>query len=180
MFHRRSSVVALAASWAFACSVLWLSGAAMHAGPRAVPAPAGAAHVASIDDGRVAAAVERATRGARRRLERQECAAVVDQFHTTTGRPLSDVLAELEMTPTEALTRVMFRDGGASAACGGAVAAFTGPGSRVVFVCGARFAEIDRGRAELVVIHELLHTLGLGELPPRSSEIDRAVATSCG
>jgi hypothetical protein len=74
----------------------------------------------------------------------------------------------------------MFRDGATSAACSGAVAAFTGPGSRVVFVCGARFAEIDRGRAELVVIHELLHTLGLGELPPRSSEIDRAVATSCG
>jgi hypothetical protein len=133
-----------------------------------------------IDDGGVAAAVERAAGGARRRLERETCAGLVDQFTTPAGRPLRDVLTELNASPADALARIIFRDGTTSAACGGAVAAFTGPGSRIVFVCGARFAGIDRGRAELVVIHELLHTLGLGERPPRSSEIDRAVATSCG
>jgi hypothetical protein len=30
------------------------------------------------------------------------------------------------------------------------------------------------------VIHETLHTLGLGENPPSSAEIDSAVARRCG
>lgn len=44
--------------------------------------------------------------------------------------------------------------------------AFTAPGSRVVFVCGRAFAKMSRGepaRATAVLIHEALHTLGLGE-----------------
>ena len=177
-FLRRSLVDGTAASCAGLCAALLVSSAAVHARPRS--APPGVARVwLDFDDGGVAAAVERAAGGARRRLERETCAGLVDQFTTGAGRPLRDVLTELNASPAEALARIIFRDGGASEACGGAVAAFTGPGSRVVFVCGARFAGIDRGRAELVVIHELLHTLGLGERPPRSA-IDRAVATSCG
>jgi hypothetical protein len=69
MSLRRSSVVALAVSCASAGFTLSLSGAALQARPRAVP-PTGIAHVERIDDGVVAAAVERATRSAQRRLER--------------------------------------------------------------------------------------------------------------
>jgi hypothetical protein len=49
----------------------------------------------------------------------------------------------------------------------------------VVFVCGNRFGELERLRAQRVVIHEMLHTLGLGERPPASGYIDRAVARRC-
>jgi hypothetical protein len=181
MFDPHSSAAGTAASCTWLCAALLLSSAAVHARPRVtLSAITGVAHVALIDDGGVAAAVERATRGAKRRLERESCAGLVDRFDTPAGSPLREVVADLGTTPAGALSRIIFRDGGTTAACGGAVAAFTGPGSRIVFVCGARFAAIDRGRAELIVIHELLHTLGLGERPPRSSEIDRAVATSCG
>jgi hypothetical protein len=34
--------------------------------------------------------------------------------------------------------------------------------------------------AELLVIHELLHTLGLGENPPSSVDITRVVTSRCG
>jgi hypothetical protein len=179
MFFRRRSVI-VAASCTWPCLVLWVSGAALSARTRPVAAASNVANVERIGDGAVAAAVERAARGARQRLERASCARLVDEFRTAAGRPLRDVLAELDASPPEALSRVIFRDDGAAAACGGSVAAFTAPGSRVVFVCGPRFAAVDRGRAELIVIHELLHTLGLGERPPRSSAIDRAVAARCG
>jgi hypothetical protein len=182
MFLRRPSVVAVA----LACVLTFVAPqfiaiAVLQTRPRsAAPNVDGVAFTTRIDDGHVAAAVERAARGARRRLQDGRCAGVVDAFGTRDGRPLRGVLAALNATPAEAISRVIFRDGGTSGACGGSVAAFTGPGSRIVFVCGGRFAGIDRGRAELVIIHELLHTLGLGERPPRSSAIDRAVATSCG
>ena len=132
-----------------------------------------------IDDPHLAAAVTRAARGAQRRLGRDRCAQVIDVFTTTAGRPVRDVLAELRASPPAALSRVIFRDGRESSACRGSAAAFTGPGSRVVFICGKVFAKIDRARTELIVIHELLHTLGVGERPPRSSEIDRAVTAHC-
>jgi hypothetical protein len=78
------------------------------------------------------------------------------------------------------LSRAIFRDGHEHATCRTSpAAAFTGPGSRVVFVCGNRFGTIGRERAELVMIHELLHTLGLGEQPPTSGEINRIVARRC-
>jgi hypothetical protein len=35
-------------------------------------------------------------------------------------------------------------------------------------------------QAEIAVIHEALHTLGLGENPPDSREITRRVAERCG
>ena len=179
MFDPRSSAAATAASCTWLCAgILQLLSASVHAHSK--PAPEAVADVAMIRDGGVSAAVERATRGARRRLEQEDCAEIVGDFATVSGRPLRDVLAELQLTPGAALSRVIFREGRESAACRGAVAAFTGPGSRVVFICGSRFPAIDRARTELIVIHELLHTLGVGELPPRSSEIDQAVAVRCG
>ena len=60
--------------------------------------------------------------------------------------------------------------------------AVTAPGSRVVYVCGRAFTEAQSRsaeRAELVVLHEALHTLGLGEDPPASPEITRLVGRRC-
>jgi len=63
----------------------------------------------------------------------------------------------------------------------GGVAAFTVPGSRVVHVCAKRFGHFvpNTNNEEIVLIHELLHTLGLGENPPTSSHITKAVQNRC-
>ncbi len=140
-----------------------------------VPAP-----TLAIRDGELAAAVHRAVTGAARLLKEPTCAELLDEFSDVGGRPLRDVLETLTLSPSASLSRIIFRDGRDHVTCrrGGAVA-FTGPGSRVVFVCGNRFRELERLRAQYVVIHEMLHTLGLGELPPTSGFIDRAVARRC-
>jgi len=55
------------------------------------------------------------------------------------------------------------------------------PGVRRVFVCRT-FAEVQLrqpGVAESMVIHEVLHTLGLGENPPTSIEITQRVEARC-
>jgi hypothetical protein len=118
---------------------------------------------------------------ARRRLRRQDCVQVLHQFSDSSGRSLSDVLSSLALTPAGALSRIIFRDGRGAAACRSApIAAFTGAGSRVVFICGDWFMKVGRDDAERIVIHELLHTLGLGERPPTPGQIDRAVARRCG
>lgn len=141
----------------------------------------GAIIAAEIKDGELIAAIVRAVRGARHRLEQHGCADILNKFCDTQGRPLAEVLMSLRLEPTGLLTRVIFRDGRDNAICRTSpAAAFTGPRSRVVFVCGQRFLRLSRERAEMVVIHELLHTLGLGEGPPTTGEIDRLVARHCG
>lgn len=61
--------------------------------------------------------------------------------------------------------------------------ACTSPARRVVYVCGSRFVHpifrLDQRLAELLIIHELLHSLGLGENPPTSSQITKQVAKRC-
>ena len=44
---------------------------------------------------------------------------------------------------------------------------------------GNEFCRDDPTWAEVVVIHEALHTLGLGENPPSSAEISIRVAARC-
>ena len=65
----------------------------------------------------------------------------------------------------------------------------TTPGVPRVFVCPAgggqvtsRLARIEfqsGSLAEATVIHEMLHTLGLGENPPTAFEITRRVRNRC-
>ena len=109
MFGPRSSAAGTAASCAWLCAgILQLLGASVHAHPKPAPAPAAVADVAMIRDGGVSAAVDRATRGAWRRLGPEDCAEIIDDFLTVRGRPLRDVLAELQLTPAAALSRVIF------------------------------------------------------------------------
>ena len=61
--------------------------------------------------------------------------------------------------------------------------AITKPNSHVVFVCSGRFAASfasRRQRGEVIIIHEFLHSLGLGENPPSSVEITDLVERRCG
>jgi hypothetical protein len=105
---------------------------------------------------------------------------VLDEFSDAAGRPLTRVLSSKALSPSTSFSRIIFRDGREAAACrSGRIAAFTGPGSRVVFVCGDRFARIGRSRGVPVVIHDAAQ-LGLGERPPMPGEIDRIIARRCG
>lgn len=62
------------------------------------------------------------------------------------------------------------------------VYAVTERGGRAVRVCTSQFEALQRKRpvlGEVVVIHEMLHALGLGEGPPSSEEIAWRVMESC-
>jgi hypothetical protein len=111
------------------------------------------------------------------------CQAVLWDFAAQDGQPLQRGLDALETTPADYLRLVLFRDGSEQGACRRpSVMAFTAPGHRVVFVCGRRFLdEWSRhpSTAAAVVIHEALHTLGLGENPPSSMQITRRVQERC-
>ena len=63
------------------------------------------------------------------------------------------------------------------------ILAFTSVGSDTVFVCARSFVRVaqrDPALAEMVLIHEALHTLGLGENPPTSGEITARIEERCG
>ena len=77
---------------------------------------------------------------------------------------------------------VLFYDGSNEGPCRRPrVHAFTAPGSRLVRVCPSlgRLAAAEPERAEALVIHEVLHTLGLEENPPSSEDITAAVEKRC-
>ncbi len=129
-------------------------------------------------------AVRAALQGAQRRLSQPRCQRLLGEFTDGGGRPLTDKLAALEQSGPDYLELVLFRDGQATPQCARRpdTLAYTAAGSRVVFVCGQRFArqrQKDPVFAEFIIIHEALHTLGLGENPPHSAEITARVSASC-
>jgi hypothetical protein len=128
-------------------------------------------------------AVHWAVVGARQRLEQPACRGLLSEFSDRAGRPLQENLDALGETGGNYLARVLFADGSGRPRCGvGDAYAFTKPGSRVVYVCGPAFkraAGRDPVLAQAIVIHEVLHTLGLGENPPSSAEITARVVAKC-
>ncbi len=121
--------------------------------------------------------------GAGRRLAQPACDAILDEFSDRDGSSLRQVLGRERLPATAHLLRVVFADGQDERQCRRpGVFAFTSPGSRVVFVCADRFRGLsarEPEHAEAVVIHELLHTLGLGEDPPTSLQITARVRERC-
>ena len=81
------------------------------------------------------------------------------------------------------LELVIFYDGTGMRTCNReGVLAFTGQGHRVVYVCRDRFQREWRANPatrRFILIHEMLHTLGLGENPPSSQAITNHVLRSC-
>ena len=135
-----------------------------------------------IDQPQTAMAVRWAINGAHEWLGDPGCRQVFSDFRDLSGKLLSDVLAERGETGQEHLERLFFYDGSRGDLCTGRGAgAMTQPGSHVVFICPAGFGEISREprKARVIVIHELLHTLGLGENPPSGREITRRVQERC-
>ena len=129
--------------------------------------------------------VQRAIDGAARRLTRAPCQQVFDDFSTVAGELLRSALDRTQMTPAQFLGSLRFADGLATPQCRTYqhLAAYTAPGHPVIFVCGERFASRfrdDPRAAELIVIHEMLHAVGLGESPPASEDITTQVMRRCG
>jgi hypothetical protein len=129
-----------------------------------------------------AATLERAREGAARKLASPECLMVLDDFRDAAGRPLAQRLAVFERSAADYLRMVPFLDGSSERLCrGGRAELFTVMGVPRVFVCRS-FADLQIRNpwiAENMVIHEMLHTLGLGENPPSSGEITRRVNDRC-
>ena len=107
-------------------------------------------------------------------------------MHRLSGVECQSVFADFSLPAPDArrLTAVRFVDDRDASLCqgGSSVLAFTFPGAYVVHMCGRRFLEMvrtSRTLAEVVIIHEFLHVLGLGENPPSSQAITVHVAARC-
>jgi hypothetical protein len=111
------------------------------------------------------------------------CGSVLTDFRDQQGKPLTDRLVALAVDIRTYVTMITFIDDSRHRHCASGAVAFTEPGGRVVRLCVDRLKEAwarDRTYTLAVIIHELLHTLGLGENPPSSKEITSRVLARCG
>jgi hypothetical protein len=161
------------------CFLLQLLAAAASGAPavRLVPAAAGGSDVEW--------ALAQARGLAEQKLSNPACRQVFEDFADEEGRPLDEKLLDLSLDgPTYLRERVLYYSGQGRSPCAERERiAFTSPGSAVVFVCSTQFVEKthkDPGLAAALLIHEELHTLGLGENPPSSKEITARVIARCG
>jgi hypothetical protein len=116
------------------------------------------------------------------RLALDDCQRLLAAFNDQSGSPLALRLRALAVDPQTYLTMLVFMDGSRDTPCIDGLFAFTTPGSRVVRMCVDELKREWRENPEHAVarvIHEMLHTLGLGEDPPASAEITRRVFAAC-
>ena len=122
---------------------------------------------------------------AHRRLEESRCRELFRDFEDAAGRTPQENLDAIGLTGQSYLGWLWFVDGSGQSRCGESeVLAFTVPGSRVIYYCGDRFRrQVSRrglGVLAVAILHEELHSLGVGENPPSSLEITRRVEFRCG
>jgi hypothetical protein len=149
--------------------------------PQGVAAPRFTVH---IQHDATADTLRRVLNGAHERLAEPRCQALFSEFRDQSGRPLRENLDALGHTGQSYLGLIIFYDGRKRRTCVERDAmAVTAPGSRVVWICPAQLYDWARRNpllAEATIIHEALHTLGLGENPPSSQEITSRVVALCG
>jgi hypothetical protein len=128
--------------------------------------------------------VSRAAEIALRKLERRECLAVLAEFRDGDGRTLQKGLEARGASASGFFVQLTFIDGSAWSRCvDGSAAAGANPGGTIVAVCPRAFGRVlakSPGLAADLLIHEMLHGLGLGENPPTSEEITSQVVERCG
>jgi len=146
-------------------------------------ASAGARNAILVKDAATVQVLRRLLDGARERLGEPACQGVLDDFADGAGKPLRESLASQGVDLAGYLGWLVFADGTQRQLCRKPdVVAVATPGSRVVWICPGRLVAKAREAPlllEAVVIHEMLHTLGLGENPPDSHEITRRVRRRC-
>jgi hypothetical protein len=135
-------------------------------------------------DSGLAAPFDWAAAAASRKLADPRCLMVLSDFSDASGRPLTERLGDTGLTARALFERLEFRSGAHEPTCRNSrVDAFTHVGQRTIFVCPDGCFSVGRRdvpRGSSVLIHEMLHTLGLGEDPPSSLEITSRVAERCG
>jgi hypothetical protein len=136
-----------------------------------------------IRDAYVRDAVVRSLDGAAEWLEGARCQSLLSDFADDHGRPLKERLAALNVPLPGYLGMLVFEDGETRAQCDPpGILAFTGAGSRVIRVCGRAFvraSQRDPSEGRATIIHEALHSLGLGENPPNPRSITYRVKQLC-
>jgi hypothetical protein len=120
---------------------------------------------------------------ARRALENPVCREIFRDFQGSSGRTLQEQLDSLGWSGQRYLDSMVFYQFADPRSCRNPrILAATAPGDRVVFICGSRFSNLirrDPSALWVAILHEELHSLGLGENPPTSEEISRGVAQRC-
>jgi hypothetical protein len=167
--------VRIASLWRSCALALTLPGAAAVAEGNGLP------EVDPRLGGYVAEIVARAAH----RFEGPGCSGLLDVFDDArTGRPLAETLRASGETPASHFARLRFYSGDERMQCRWRETwAWAAVGSEAVFVCRGRFTTLARKSekaAANILVHEALHTLGLGENPPSSQEITAAVHAHCG
>ena len=136
-----------------------------------------------VEDPYTRDAARRAVRGASQWLAQPECQTLFVEFKDERQLPLTERLRELDTDAQGYLRMVVFVDGGESETCKRhGVLAFTTKGSRVISLCGRDFERAwrrDPREVQATIIHELLHSLGLGENPPSPRAITWRVQRVC-
>lgn len=135
-------------------------------------------------DAKLGGVMQESLEEAARRLSDSRCQALLTDFADEAGRSLDENLHAIGQSMPGYLGLVLFYDGTTTEPCeNDRVLAWTSPGIRAVHVCPRQFAYWQRtnsGYTASIVIHEALHTLGLGERPPTSGEITAKVIERCG
>jgi len=166
-------------------SALALSGSLLlSASLRAGETPAQGAERIHLRASADVAGLQQALAEARSRLAESACQGLFSEFESQDGRTLAAVLESREETGASYLGWLSFYDGAGTEPCWNrqlARFAFTVPGSPVIYVCPGFAGVLRRYPEEAVatLIHESLHSLGLGENPPSSREIQQRVLERC-
>jgi hypothetical protein len=146
--------------------------------PEAAGAQAGLRPLPSFE----ARSVEAAREGAMRRLREPECQRLLEDFRDADGNPLTTRLDSFGVPADQYLAMLPFLDGARRPLCrAGQSELLTVRGVARIIVCEPFVQTVTRERvtAEVYVIHEMLHTLGLGENPPTSQQITQRVKRQC-
>jgi hypothetical protein len=135
-----------------------------------------------VDDPETASELRHTIRGVLEWLQRSECRAVLSDFQDASGSSVSELLSRRNQSLEEHMQSLFFEDGRHLRGCQRRLwYAATSPGSHFIHVCPGKFHEL-LGRplqARAVILHEVLHSLGVEEDPPSSHEITAGVLARC-
>jgi hypothetical protein len=162
-------------------AALLLAASALVASAEGAESPARLVPVRALEPGDANVA-EVARQGAIARLRNPECRQVLDDFTDAKGRKLHEKLQAFGVGPDEYLAMLPLLDGESRPLCrANRSQLVTTAGVARVFVCKSFLETVyqRRAMAEVYVIHEMLHTLGLGENPSTRREITRQVIRRC-
>ena len=127
--------------------------------------------------------VAEAVADAAARLDTMPCALVLTDFvDSRTGRTLAENLAATARSASEHVASLRFRRPSSLRPFGGRrVFAYTTPSSPVVFLCRDDLLRVQNQRrlVTAIVLHEVLHTLGLREDFPSSVAVTERVLARC-